>query len=127
MRNAALNADGTYSYTLFAAAQELAQGENVADSFSYTVSDSDGSDTGALVFHIAGVNDAPTANPDSETTGENAVLLVDVLANDMDIDNGAVPTATAASARRPRHGFRRRQPAAVRSRRGLRRPRGRRQ
>ena len=59
-----LNANGTYSYTLFASAQALAQGENVQDSFNYTVSDNDGSDTGALVFHIAGVNDAPTANPD---------------------------------------------------------------
>ena len=68
-----LNANGTYSYTLFASAQALAQGENVQDSFNYTVSDNDGSDTGTLVFHIAGLNDAPIANPDAATTGENAV------------------------------------------------------
>ena len=93
-----LNANGTYSYTLNASAQALAQGDDVTDSFNYTVSDNDGSDTGTLVFHIAGLNDAPTANPDSGSTGENAVLLVDVLANDTDIDNGAVLTVTAASA-----------------------------
>ncbi len=93
-----LNSNGTYSYTLSASAQELAQGENVQDSFNYTVSDNDGSDTGTLVVHVAGVNDAPTANPDAASTSENAVLLVDVLANDTDVDNGAVLTVTAASA-----------------------------
>ena len=93
-----LNADGTYSYTLNASAQELAQGDNVADSFNYTVSDNDGSDTGTLVFHIAGVNDAPTANPDVAAGGENQVILIDVLANDDDVDNGAVLTVTGASA-----------------------------
>ncbi|HEV2818680.1 MAG TPA: Ig-like domain-containing protein [Allosphingosinicella sp.] len=93
-----LNADGTYSYTLFASDQALAEGENVADSFNYTVSDNDGSDTGTLVFHIAGVNDAPTANPDTATTGENQIVLIDVLANDDDVDNGAVLTVMDASA-----------------------------
>jgi VCBS repeat-containing protein len=93
-----LNANGTYSYALFASDQALAQGENVQDSFNYTVTDNDGSDTGKLVFHIAGVNDAPTANPDAITAGENDVVLINVLANDSDIDHGAVLTVTAASA-----------------------------
>lgn len=93
-----LNSNGTYSYVQFASTQALAVGETVTDSFNYTVSDGSGTDTGALVFHIAGANDAPTANPDSGTTGENAVLIVNVLANDTDIDHGAVLTVTAASA-----------------------------
>lgn len=93
-----LNSDGTYSYTLFASAQALAQGQNVQDSFDYTLSDGSGSDTGTLVFHIAGLNDGPTANPDSGSAGENATILVDVLANDTDVDNGAVLTVTGASA-----------------------------
>jgi hypothetical protein len=50
------------------------------------------------VFHIAGLNDAPTANPDSASTGENAIVSIDVLANDTDVDNGALLTVTAASA-----------------------------
>jgi VCBS repeat-containing protein len=93
-----LNANGTYSYTLFASAQALAQGENVQDSFNYTLTDNDGSDTGALVFHIAGLNDAPTANPDGATADENETVLIDVLANDEDVDNGAILTVIAASA-----------------------------
>jgi VCBS repeat-containing protein len=92
-----LNADGTFSYALSAAAQALADGELAEDSFDYTVSDNDGSDTGRLVFNITGLNDAPVANPDTDTTGENAVLLVDVLANDEDVDNGALLTVIAAS------------------------------
>ena len=44
-----LNANGTYSYTLIASAQGLDDGEIVTDSFNYTVSDNDGSDTGTLI------------------------------------------------------------------------------
>ncbi len=93
-----LNADGTYNYVLNPAAQTLAQGQIAQDSFSYTVSDGSASDTANLVFTITGLNDAPVANPDAATTGENAGVLIDVLANDTDVDNGAVLTVTSASA-----------------------------
>ncbi|TFI58325.1 tandem-95 repeat protein [Sphingomonas parva] len=92
-----LNANGTYSYTLFASAQALAQGQNVQDSFNYTVTAGTKSDTGTLVFHIAGVNDAPNADPDNAAGTENQVLTINVLANDDDVDNGAVLTVTSAS------------------------------
>ena len=81
-----LNANGTYSYTLFASVQALDEGENVTDSFNYTVSDNDGSDTGTLVFHIAGLNDAPVANDDTASTTEDAAVSGNVLANDTDVD-----------------------------------------
>ena len=81
-----LNANGTYSYTLFASAQALDDGEVVTDSFNYTVTDNDGSDTGALVFHIAGLNDAPVANDDAASTTEDAAVSGNVLANDTDVD-----------------------------------------
>jgi VCBS repeat-containing protein len=81
-----LNANGTYSYTLNASAQALDDGEIVADSFNYTITDNDGSDTGALVFHIAGVNDAPVANDDAAATSEDAAVAGNVLANDTDVD-----------------------------------------
>ncbi|MFL6845762.1 MAG: Ig-like domain-containing protein [Allosphingosinicella sp.] len=93
-----LNSNGTYSYVLSAAAQALAEGDAVQDSFNYTVSDNDGSDTGALVINIFGLNDAPTANPDTAATGENDAVSIAVLANDTDPDNGAFLTVTAASA-----------------------------
>ena len=87
----------------------------------------DGSDTGTLVFHIAGVNDAPTANPDAATTGENASILIDVLANDTDIDNGAVADRhRRLGAGRPGHRLVGRQPGRIRSGRRLRGSRGRR-
>ena len=93
-----LNSDGTFDYALSRSAQRLALGETVQDGFEYIVSDDDGRAAAMLVFHIAGLNDAPTANPDAGATGENKTLLIDVLANDSDIDNKAVLTLTAASA-----------------------------
>jgi VCBS repeat-containing protein len=93
-----LNSDGTYTYILNGSVQSLGEGDVVQESFNYTVHDNDGSDTGALIFFIAGVNDAPTANPDSASTGENAAIWIDVLANDTDPDNGAFLTVTAAAA-----------------------------
>ncbi|MEA3064098.1 MAG: hypothetical protein QOJ27_533, partial [Sphingomonadales bacterium] len=93
-----LNANGTYTYTPYASTQALALGQNVTDSFTYTVSDGSLSDTGTLTVTIAGRNDAPVANPDAATAGENQTINVDVLANDSDVDNGAVLTVIAASA-----------------------------
>jgi len=92
-----LNANGTYTYTPYASAQALAQGETVQDSFSYTVSDGTLTDTGTLTVTLSGVNDAPVANPDTATGHENEMLSIDVLANDTDIDNGATRTVIAAS------------------------------
>ncbi|HEX8624878.1 MAG TPA: Ig-like domain-containing protein [Allosphingosinicella sp.] len=93
-----LNSNGTYSYALSASAQALALGEVADDSFSYTVSDNDGSTTGTIIFHVSGLNDAPTATADLAAASENEVVLIDVLDNDEDVDNGAVLTVTDASA-----------------------------
>jgi VCBS repeat-containing protein len=93
-----LNANGTYSYTPYASTQSLALGQNVTDTFTYTVSDGTLTDTGTLTITIAGRNDAPVANPDTASAGENQTISVNVLANDTDVDNGAVLTVTAASA-----------------------------
>src|SRR5829696_737308 len=54
-----INADGTYTYTPYAATQSLAQGASVQDSFNYTVSDGSLTDTGTLTITIGGLNDAP--------------------------------------------------------------------
>ncbi|HEY0412652.1 MAG TPA: Ig-like domain-containing protein, partial [Allosphingosinicella sp.] len=93
-----LNANGTYTYTPYASTQSLALGQSVQDSFSYTVSDGSLSDTGTLTITVGGRNDAPVANPDAASGSENQVLTIAVLANDTDVDNGAVLTVTAASA-----------------------------
>jgi VCBS repeat-containing protein len=94
-----MNSDGTYYYELNAGAQVLAQGEAVQDSFSYTVTDGSLSDTANLVITVTGVNDAPVANADTASIGENgAPILISVLANDSDVDHGAVLTLNSASA-----------------------------
>ncbi|HEV2866802.1 MAG TPA: Ig-like domain-containing protein, partial [Allosphingosinicella sp.] len=92
-----LNANGTYSYTPYASTQALAQGQLVQDSFSYTVTDGSLTDTGMLTISITGLNDAPVANADTATGDENQSLTINVLANDTDVDNGAVLTVTSAS------------------------------
>jgi VCBS repeat-containing protein len=93
-----MNSNGTYTYTPHASTQALAAGQVVQDSFSYTVSDGSLSDTGTLTITVSGRNDAPVANPDAATGHENQVLTVNVLANDTDVDNGAVLTVVSASA-----------------------------
>src|SRR5207249_11628030 len=59
-----LNANGSYTYTLDntnPAVQALAEGQTVADVFSYTNSDGNGSSTASLTVTVTGTNDAPVA------------------------------------------------------------------
>ena len=93
-----LQSDGTYTYTPYASSQSLAQGQVVQDVFTYTVTDGNSTDTGTLTINLTGANDAPVANPDNASGHENEILTIAVLANDTDVDNGAVLTVTAASA-----------------------------
>jgi len=93
-----LNADGTYTYVLSASAQALAQGETATDVFTYTVSDGSLSDTGTLTITLNGANDAPVANADTAAGTENQTLAISVLANDTDVDHGAVLSLVSASA-----------------------------
>ncbi len=90
--------NGAYTYTLGAAAQNLAQGEVVSEVFSYTVSDGlGGSDTSQLTIQITGANDGPVAVADSGTaTEDGGVATGNVLINDTDIDNGAVLSLATA-------------------------------
>ncbi len=86
-----INADGSYVYT-------PAANFNGADSFNYTVNDGKGgSDIGTVTLTVAAVNDAPTAGPDSATTSEDTAVVINVLANDNDVEGGtlAVTAATA--------------------------------
>jgi hypothetical protein len=63
---------------------------NGQDSFQFKVNDDDDkadSNTAATVtINITPVNDAPTAEDDAATTDQDTPVLVDVLANDVDID-----------------------------------------
>lgn len=94
-----LNADGNYSYRLDNAMTEVQQlriGNTLADAFSYTVIDADGTeDRATLNITIEGANDTPVAVNDSNIAVEaggilNAILgsnpTGNVLANDSDVD-----------------------------------------
>lgn len=57
------------------------------DSFTYTASDGlGGMDTATVPLTVTAVNDAPVAVPDEMLTAEETAVVVDVLANDSDVD-----------------------------------------
>ena len=54
---------------------------------TYTVEDGNGgTDTGTVVVTVNAINDAPEANDDADTTAEDTSIIVDLLANDTDVD-----------------------------------------
>ena len=63
---------------------------------SYTASDNNGGLTsGQLALTVTAVNDNPVASPDSATTDDNTLVVVPVLANDVDVDGDAVTLLAA--------------------------------
>jgi trimeric autotransporter adhesin len=85
--------DGQVSYDIGSAFQELDEGETVQDSFSYTISDRKGAQASSLVnVAIVGTNDAPVTISDATATVEETMQPIagNVLANDSDVDHGAV-------------------------------------
>ena len=73
-----LNADGSYTYTLNNASplvQGLGAGETVADTFTYTVSDSlGGTASNTLTVTISGTNDAPTVAAATASVAEDTQI-----------------------------------------------------
>jgi DNA/RNA endonuclease G (NUC1) len=58
-----------------------------SDSFTYVVSDGNGGEaTGTVNITVNSVNDNPVAVNDSATTNEDMSVIVDVVANDTDVD-----------------------------------------
>ncbi len=63
---------------------------NGPDSFTYKVSDGrGGTDTATVTLTVTSVNDPPVAAADSATTAEDTPVVIDVLANDSDLQGGA--------------------------------------
>ena len=88
-----LDGNGQLSYDIGDRFQELAQGEVVNDSFTYTITDELGETSTAVVnVQIIGTNDAAVTNADTAQASEDGVRSVsgNVLANDSDIDRGTV-------------------------------------
>jgi subtilisin family serine protease len=72
------------------------------DAFDYTVSDgAGGTEIGSVTVAITEVNHPPVANDDAATTAEDTSKLVDVRANDTDVDGN---TLTVTDVGAPGHG-----------------------
>ncbi|HSI22053.1 MAG TPA: putative Ig domain-containing protein [Methylophilaceae bacterium] len=85
--------NGEISYSIGDRFQELASGETMQDSFSYTLSDNEGATaTGIVNVNIVGVNDAPVVAADAALVVEDWLTAAsgNVLTNDHDVDNGTV-------------------------------------
>ncbi|MGF1523393.1 MAG: Ig-like domain-containing protein [Leptolyngbyaceae cyanobacterium] len=59
---------------------------NGADSFTYTVSDGELTDSATVDITVNAVNDAPVAADDAAATGESTTATIAVLGNDSDVD-----------------------------------------
>ncbi len=61
-----------------------------SDSFSYVVTDGTLPDSATVDVTVTCVPDTPVANDDTATTDEDAAVIVDVLANDGDVDGDSL-------------------------------------
>jgi hypothetical protein len=81
---------------------------NGADTFTYIVTDLAGKlmPAATVTITIASINDAPTAANDSAVSAEDSQVVIDVLANDTDIDatSGEIDTGSVTVTIAPEHG-----------------------
>ncbi|AKS46067.1 Ca2+-binding protein, RTX toxin-related [Octadecabacter temperatus] len=92
-----LNADGSFDFSANGDFETLGVGDTADTQITYTVSDGNGGEaTTTLTITINGLNDAPDAVNDADTTDEDTAITVDLLANDTDVD-GDTLTVTGAT------------------------------
>ena len=87
-------------YTIGNAFQSLAAGATATEVFSYTMRDTGGAQSTAQVtVTITGANDSPVAVANTATASEDGEpILIDVLANDADVDAGDTKQVVSVSA-----------------------------
>ena len=84
-----LNPDGSFVYTPTA-------NFNGSDNFTYHVNDGNNNSNSATVtINVTPANDPLTAVDDTDTTPEDTLVTIDVLANDIDVDGDANVTTVA--------------------------------
>ncbi|MGE0255961.1 MAG: beta strand repeat-containing protein [Alphaproteobacteria bacterium] len=94
------NANGSLTFNPNGQFNYLGTGQSANVSYTYQISDGDGgSDTATVTITVTGVNDAPTASPDTNTTNEDTAVSrstagTGVLSNDSDVDTGTTLTVT---------------------------------
>ncbi len=87
--------DGSFTYT-----PEADYHGN--DAFTYTVSDGNGATTtGTVRLTVQSVNDAPVAAGDTQATAEDTAVILNVLANDSDVDHDSLSVVDFTQ---PEHG-----------------------
>jgi VCBS repeat-containing protein len=95
-----VGANGTYTYVADqSAADDLDAGDTATDSFTYTISDGDDTDTATLILTVTGVNDAPVAVNDTDAVNEDATVTRTtgsslLMADDSDADDDDSFTVT---------------------------------
>ena len=95
-----VGANGTYTYVADQdAADDLDAGDTATDSFTYTISDGEATDTATLVITVTGVNDAPVAVNDTDAVNEDATVTRTtgsslLMADDSDADDDDSFTVT---------------------------------
>jgi len=93
------NGDGTFDYDPNGQFESLGVGATATDTFDYTVSDGNGgTDTATVEITVNGVNDDPVAVDDTDATGEDTAVDIDVLDNDTDIDGDTLTVASVGTA-----------------------------
>lgn len=91
-----VNANGTFSVDPDDNFEDLSTGETDTFDLEYTISDGDGGeDCATVTVTIEGVNDAPVANDDFFFVEFADTALVDVAANDTDVDGTVDPSTLA--------------------------------
>ncbi|MCO8121425.1 tandem-95 repeat protein [Stieleria sp. TO1_6] len=85
----------TYDPSTSNTLQSLAPGEQAIDSFTYRVVDSQGlqSNIVSVAVTVDGINDAPFTVVDNPTLNPNGPTVIEVLANDYDVDGTIDPTS----------------------------------
>ena len=91
-----VNGDGSFEYDPNGQFESLGAGGSAIESFDYTISDGQATDSATVTVAINGVDDLPVAADDTATISEDApVIAIDVLANDTDIDGGPIAIDSA--------------------------------
>jgi VCBS repeat-containing protein len=86
-------------YTVGNAFQSLAAGASATETFRYTMQDAGGAQSTATVtVTVTGTNDSPVAVANTATAAEDgAPVVIDVLANDSDVDMGDTKTVISVT------------------------------
>ena len=93
-----IGSNGAYTFTPNAAANALAAGQTVTDTFTYTMRDAAGATSStSLTVTITGANDGPVAVADAGSVQEDVTTSAtgNVLTNDTDVDTGDTKTVSA--------------------------------